>query len=107
MKAASWTARHRRKLRSGGSTDNLRIVTNERRDFTVGGTEGDSRVDTSGERRDTVFEEMSDDLHDCRLVLDDSNIGGLMEFTGVSAAERTLTMRHRGNSLPGHECQSR
>ena len=56
-------------------------MSDERSYFTVGGTERDSRVDTGGEGGDTVFEEMSNNLHDCRFMLDDGDVGRVGKFT--------------------------
>ncbi len=78
MNAASWIAFHRRNLKCQQSaTDvDIRIMSHERRDLSVGGTERDSRVNTHGERGDTVLEEMSHNLHDRRLMLNDGDIFG-------------------------------
>jgi hypothetical protein len=59
-------------------------VTDKRGDFAVGDTKGDGRVDTGSKRRDSILEKVTDDLHDCRLVLDDGDIGRMVELTGVS-----------------------
>lgn len=84
-------------------------MSDERSNFTVGGAEGDSSVDTGGEGSDTVLEEMTDDLHDGRLVLDDGNIRRLVEFAVVSLIPQhggSLTKRRPRNSPLAHACQS-
>ena len=60
-------------------------MTDKRSDLAIGGTERDGRVDTRGERGDTVLEKVTDDLHDSRLMLDDRNVGRLMKLANTSA----------------------
>ena len=84
-------------------------MSDERSDFAVGGTEGDSSVDTGGEGSDTVLEEMTDDLHDGRLVLNDGNVWRLVEFAVVSPIpqrDESLTKRRPRNNPLAHACQS-
>jgi hypothetical protein len=59
-----------------------RIVTDERSDLAVGARHRDTPVDTAGEVCDTVLEVVVGDLHDVRLVLDDSDGGALGELAG-------------------------
>lgn len=49
-------------------------------DFAIGATERDGRIDSFGKRGDAILEVMPDDLHDCRFVLDDSDVGRSGKF---------------------------
>ncbi len=56
----------------------------KRSDLAVCSAEGDGGIDSHGEGCDSVFEEMADDLHDCRFVLDDSDVWRAVKFSATS-----------------------
>jgi hypothetical protein len=71
-------------------TWDLRVVTDERSDLAVGGAERDGRVDTGRKRGDTVLEEVTDDLHDGRLVLDDGDVWRAVKLTADTFLSASL-----------------
>lgn len=87
-------------------------MSNKRSDFAIGATERDGRIDTGCERCDSILEEMTNDLHDGGFVLNNSDIGGVVEFADTSDGcnhekEKILTKRHLRSSLLGLGYQSR
>lgn len=71
---------HKRSVLHGRPTQK-RIVSDEWSDLAIGGTKGNGSVDSGSKRSDSIFKEMTDDLHDGRFVLDDGNVGRGGEFT--------------------------